>query len=181
MIKYFGSFTESQEESLGLTLQFNPLLLQARWQKYGLPVDFLADYLTHFAPPFTPELKGSVIYIANELIENAMKFHHDTTPARPIVLQLTMTADTLYFYLTHSITPAAQTTLQTFIQRLLTADLAQLYAQQVTLKESQLGYLTMLNDYLAHLAWKFETLNERIEVTTMVKVNLQRPRYSPPI
>jgi hypothetical protein len=44
--------------------------------------------------------------------------------------------------------------------------------------ESHLGFLTMLNDYQARLAWKFETIQQEPEiilVTTMVELDIIRP------
>jgi hypothetical protein len=44
-------------------------------------------------------------------------------------------------------------------------------------KDSGLGFLTMLNDYNARLAWRFETVQTRPEVTlvtTMVQLPIVR-------
>src|SRR6266481_4621306 len=67
-----------------LTLAFSPISapLRSRWRNNGLSADFLGDYVTTFLPangalPASGrrqnEVKHAVTYIANELLENAMK------------------------------------------------------------------------------------------------------------
>ncbi|MBD0343963.1 MAG: hypothetical protein ICV63_03840 [Coleofasciculus sp. Co-bin14] len=67
---------------------------------------------------------------------------------------------------------------QAYIKELTTSDPSELYMHQlensaVDESESRLGLLTMMNDYLAKLGWKFETLqkdSQVITVTTMVEL-----------
>src|SRR5882724_10413818 len=77
-----------------LTLAFSPLSvpLRSRWRNNGLSADFLGDYVLTFLPAeggFKPdsamqkEIKHAVIFIANELLENAMKYHQKSQ-ATPI-------------------------------------------------------------------------------------------------
>jgi hypothetical protein len=69
-----------------LTLAFSPTSapLRSRWRNNGLSADFLGDYVTTFLPANGTlpafkrrqnEVKHAVTYIANELLENAMKYH----------------------------------------------------------------------------------------------------------
>src|SRR3954471_2690820 len=69
-----------------LTLAFSPLSapLCSRWRNNGLSADFLGDYVNTFLPTNGSvsaadsrqnEIKHAVTYIANELLENAMKYH----------------------------------------------------------------------------------------------------------
>jgi hypothetical protein len=69
-----------------LTLAFSPLSapLHSRWRNNGLSADFLGDYMTTLIPKEggtvtadvrQNEIRQAVIYIANELLENAMKYH----------------------------------------------------------------------------------------------------------
>jgi hypothetical protein len=96
-------------------------------------------------------------------------------------LSLYLTTDHLRFYLTNSFDPATLPQFQTFIQRLLTEDTQALYQQQlqanitVNDRQSHLGFLTMLNDYQAQLAWKFAFVPQQPEmtlVTTMVELTM---------
>ncbi len=189
MVQVFGDFSEdlpvSQE---GLTIAFSPisLPLKQRWQTNGLSADFMADYLAVFFPGNNPwatesdtaEVKSAVSFIANELIENAMKFN-DEQSSYPISITLRMHTDRLVFQATNSVSPHALHSFQNYIRQLTTSDPNELYVQFMKVDDSEeagssgLGFLTMMTDYLAKLGWKFETVNtdpEIILVTTMVQL-----------
>ena len=81
-----SNYGERAGECEYLTLAFSPSSapLRSRWRNNGLSADFLADYVTTVLPTKEgvpalesrqKELKHSVGYIANELLENAMKYH----------------------------------------------------------------------------------------------------------
>src|SRR5918999_1510955 len=86
MAQIFGDFIDTQEgrgEYLKIGFSPNSISLQQRWRNNGLSADFLADYLSTFFPGEDPdsaerqtEIKDAVSYVANELLENAMKFSY---------------------------------------------------------------------------------------------------------
>ncbi len=173
-----------------LVVCFSPssVPLQQRWRNNGLSADFLADYLATFFPvgeggatDTRAEVKSAVSYIANELLENAMKFNDEASPL-PISIRLQMREDQLVFFVANSISSRAVSKFQAFIRELLTSDPGELYirqlernAQSETLSGSGLGFLTMMNDYLAKLGWKFETVQkdpDLIRVTTRVQLTI---------
>ncbi len=93
MTETFGDFIE-QEGGSGeyLKIGFHPtsIPLQQRWRNNGLSADFLADYLSTFFPgeddealDKQAEIRDAVNYIANELLENAMKYSY--TPSQHAV------------------------------------------------------------------------------------------------
>ncbi|MCP2727326.1 slr1658 superfamily regulator [Limnofasciculus baicalensis] len=193
MTQIFGEFNEiltpSQEY---LVLQFSPssIPLKHRWRNNGLSADFMAYYFMTFFPGSEEdgdtdskqaEIKGAVSYIANELIENAMKFNDETSP-HPISISLHLHQDKLIFLTTNSISPENVSDFQAYIQQLITSDTEELYISQLeknaedeTCTASRLGVLTMINDYLAKVGWKFETVQEEqkiIAVTTMVQLTV---------
>lgn len=192
MIDIFGKFVEHQFSSEEyLLLKFSPtsVPLKQRWRNNGLSADFMADYLTTFFPgdendPGTVErqndIKSAVSYIANELLENAMKFS-DEKVAEPISIQLHLLADKVIFLTTNSIPNQMVEGFQAYIRTLMASDPGEMYIQQLekqaedetVIGNSGLGYLTMLNDYTAELGWKFEiveTETEFVRVTTMVQL-----------
>lgn len=193
MIKIFGDFIENLPDSPEyLILGFSPssVPLQQRWRNNGLSADFLADYLTTFFPargkdPHTrykqEEIKGAVSYIANELLENAMKFNDDRT-TYPIGLSLQLQSDCLIFRISNSIATESVKDFQNYIEKLTSVDTQEMLIAQLeqnALEEngssSRLGYLTMIEDYGAKLGWKFETVQKEptiIAVTTMVQLNI---------
>ncbi len=192
MIQTFGDFIEWPTSQEYLIIGFSPssIPLKQRWRNNGLSADFLADYLTSFFPgseeePSTidrqAEIKSAVSYIANELLENAMKFN-DETSEYPIDIKLQLESDRVIFSVANSIPPQAVDKFQAYIQHLLASDPSELYIQQVeknaaddSCTDSGLGLLTMLSDYTAKIGWKFQTVQkdpEVIAVTTMVQLRV---------
>ena len=192
MIQTFGDFIEQSASQEYLIIGFSPssIPLKQRWRNNGLSADFLADYLTSFFPgneddPSTidrqAEIKSAVSYIANELLENAMKFN-DETSEYPIDIKLQLESDGVIFSVANSIPPKAVGKFQAYIQQLLASEPSELYIQQLennaaneSCTGSGLGLLTMLSDYTAKIGWKFQTVQkdpEVIALTTMVQLRV---------
>jgi len=189
--QFFGDCVENVPTSQEyLVLGFSPssVPLKQRWRNNGLSADFLADYLVTFFPgneenpnslAQQAEIKSAVSYIANELLENAMKFSDDASDY-PISIALHLQNDKLIFLTTNTIPPHAVGKFQAFLEELTLSDPEELYIQQLEKNAqdesgaaSQLGFLTMINDYLAKIGWKFETVQQEpevITVTTMVQL-----------
>jgi len=173
--KIFGEFNdELSENSEFLMLGFSPnsVTTKQKWENNSLSADFLADYLSNFFPvddndPTTSErqeeLQGAVSYIANELLENAMKFSSEEL--YPVSLQVHLYDDHLLLSLTNSVYQDKLESFHSFIEELLNNDPQELYMARMAnfeedenLHVSRLGLLTMINDYNAKLGWKFESL-----------------------
>lgn len=191
MTQTFGDFVElSEGEGEYLKIGFLPtsIPLQQRWRNNGLSADFLAGYMSTFFPgedrtstERQAEVKDAVSYIANELLENAMKFSYASSQ-HTVSIEMTLEADVIGLYTINSIDPGKIEAFQQFIQRLLTGDPDTLYMEQLERNAeddsdgaSGLGFLTMLNDYGATLAWKFADRaqdEEGVTVTTMVRLTV---------
>lgn len=192
MIQTFGNFIEPSPSQEYLIIGFSPssIPLKQRWRNNGLSADFLADYLTTFFPgnqddssilTRQAEIKSAVSYIANELLENAMKFN-DENSHYPIDIKLQLKKDGLIFSVANSIPPLSVDKFQAYIQKLLVSDPSEMYIDQLeknaadeNCSDSGLGLLTMLNDYSAKMGWKFEIVQkdpEVIAVTTMVQLTV---------
>ena len=189
MTRIFGHFiARKDDQGEYLKIGFSPtsLPIQQRWRNNGLSADFLADYLSTFFPgddraaaERQAELKSAVGYVANELLENAMKFSYAPSQ-HAIHLAMYLEAEAVSLYVTNSIDPHAVAAFQQTIERLLTEDIDTLYVAQLTHNAagdsadgSGLGYLTMLHDYGVALAWKFApSLQDPavVTVTTMVRL-----------
>ena len=93
----FGDFAhELSNSGECLTLSFLPSArpLHERWRNNGLSADFLSDYFSTFLPSdnhHKDDIRGAVSYIANELLENAMKFC-DYENKAPVTLYLDLEA-----------------------------------------------------------------------------------------
>nr|WP_317269215.1 DUF6272 family protein [Arthrospira sp. PLM2.Bin9] len=191
MKKIFGEFFEAPSTSNEfLVIGFSPtsVPLKQRWRNNGLSANFMADYVTTFFPKTEEEqdsvsrqmeVKSAVSFVANELLENAMKFS-DESSTYPIKIQLFLQHDNLSFFVANTINKDAVSSFQDYIQELLSSDPQEMYIHQVEKNvendtESGLGYLTMVNDYMAKLGWKFETLEQdpsQTIVTTMVQLTI---------
>lgn len=188
MAEVFGEFVEKgRKDQEFLAIGFSPtsIPLQQRWRNNGLSAGFLSDYLSSFFPgddsasaERREEIKSAVSYIANELLENAMKFNYAPSEY-PISIGMHLDQDKVRFYVTNSIGPDAVAAFQDLIRRLLTEDTNHLYIETLEKNEGEenagsgLGYLTMINDYAARLGWKFEPCPDDrkvTKVTTLVQL-----------
>ncbi|RCJ42050.1 hypothetical protein A6770_35340 [Nostoc minutum NIES-26] len=184
MTKIFGDFIEELLDSKEyLEIVFSPasVPLKQRWRTNGLSADFMADYFAVFftSSDVKTEVKSAVSFIANELLENAMKFK-DETSDYVISVSLKLYEDKLVLVTTNSVNFQRLRKLQTFIQQLTTCDPSELYIRQLennandnTHSASGLGFLTMMNDYMTKIGWKFETVQQTTEViivSTMVQL-----------
>ncbi len=189
--KIFGDFIDnlpSIKEYLIVSFSPSSAPLQKRWRNNGLSADFLADYLSGFlnyeeqdtnSSTKQSEVKDAIGYIANELLENAMKYNNRDSTA-PITIQIHLIDNKIIFQITNSIHEREVKTLKSHIHELVSLDPQELYITKLesnAIEEngatSGLGFLTMVNDYGATLGWRF---NESIEnypeitVTTMVQI-----------
>ncbi len=189
MNRVFGEFEEStvDRETELLTLKFSPnsVPLKQRWRNNGLSADFMADYVTTFFP-YTKddiasqnrqnEIKSAVNYIANELLENAMKYSSEMKEY-PIEIHLLLEKDKIVFYETNTASKKDIDAFVSYIENLEKKGATALYFERLEkmavdgLEEgSGLGYATMINDYNAKLSWSFVEVNKDFTtVTTMVK------------
>jgi hypothetical protein len=173
-IQTFGEFTDTIPASDEyLTLHFSPSSAprRRRWGNYGLSADFLGDYFAAFFPgDEVPDskinrqntVKAAVSYIANELLENAVKYNQDTENL-PISISLYLYERQIIFHAVNYAETSRVEQYQQFIAQLLTSDIDELYMQQLEKTatgsgSSSMGILTMMNDYSARFGWKFESL-----------------------
>jgi len=185
MVQTYGDFVPIQPdpESEYLNLSFSPSSapLMQRWRNNGLSADFLGDYVTTFFPgedddaraqQQQTEIRGAVSYIANELLENAMKYS-DGDSGVPISISLFMRSDLLAFITSNGVGNKDAVAFHAFIANLQRGNAGELFIQrleQSALCEndtgSGLGYLTMINDYGAQLAWQFSRSRSGAEIAT---------------
>jgi hypothetical protein len=196
MDQIFGDFIERfppDRDSLELNFTPSSVPIKKRWRNQRLSAHFVADYLANFIPfdqddssteKRIKETKGAISYIANELLENAMKFNLEF-PGSKVKFGICFMGDgdfVAVIFATNYIGIEGATKFQAFIKVLLASDPEEMYIQQVeasaedaNLEISGLGFLTMLNDYGAKLGWQFTSMSgqpEIVEVTTMAQVSV---------
>jgi hypothetical protein len=197
MSQIFGEFIEEfprEYDSLELSFTSSSQLIKQRWRNNRLSAYFVADYCSNLLPidkdaPQGEEriksLKDAVSYVGNELLENAMKFNEGVKPyPQKVQFGIHFLEDidkvTAVIFTKNNISIQKFEEFQAFIDKLLSADLNDLYLQQIqetaedeNSEASGLGLLTTINDYSAKLGWKFEpdpSNPQMIAVTTMAQV-----------
>jgi hypothetical protein len=168
-----GKSVEIPREGEYLTLAFSPssVPLHSRWRNNGLSADFLGDYVTTFMPAMDGladstsrqnEIKHAVTYIANELLENAMKYHARDLEV-PIKMHLELTCDQIKVSVSNAIGTAQAERYKAFVELLKSEDVQDLIVkrQEESAKSDEstvscLGIMTMIADYDAQLDWTFE-------------------------
>ena len=189
MQQIFGDFLEQDEDQEHLVIHFSPtsVPLPQRWRNSGLSADFVAEYWSTFLEigdifscDRQQEIKGAINYIANELLENGMKF--TCQPENHAVrLGLYFYQHEFRFYASNAIDSQEIKKFQEYLRKLSTQDPLDLYIRQIERNAagestgSHLGLLSIINDYQARMAWKFETGIQTPSVTvvtTMVQLPL---------
>ncbi|MEM9923637.1 MAG: DUF6272 family protein [Cyanobacteria bacterium P01_D01_bin.50] len=186
----FGDFVERPQQDEHLTLGFSPsaIPIRKRWRNNGLSADYIANYLATYFPTKDnenysieklAEMKSAVSYIANELLENSMKYANQNA-LYPITLHTQLDNDKIRLFVDNSLVPEQAENFQNFIKELMNSDPDELFirkleenAESENTESSGLGFLTMINDYSAKLAWKFDTVEQDsplMTVTTMVEL-----------
>ena len=199
--RIFGNyFEELSEEIDSLEMTFSPSdrSIRQRWKNKRLSAQFIAEYFTAFLPIDDNDLDGerrikegksAIAYVANELLENAMKFNDEESNFK-VRLGVYFIEDmsvkdkeiAALLFATNSVTSEDIEKFQTFLEQLLNNDPEELYVTQVEksmedehAEASGLGFLTMINDYSAKLGWKFETIDKDLPihtVTTMARITV---------
>ncbi|HIK09938.1 MAG TPA: ATP-binding protein [Oscillatoriaceae cyanobacterium M33_DOE_052] len=166
---------------------------KSRWRTNGLSANFLADYLCTFLPVDEDnlgegrqrEIKSAVSYIANELLENAMKYA-DSSLYLPITVKLQLYADSIVITTNHGVSVKQGEKLLNFIKNFTNFSTEDSYFGYLEEKatvgsttESGLGFVTMMNYYNAKVGWELSPMlaieNTALwgyAVTTMVQLSL---------
>jgi hypothetical protein len=191
----FGDFIQQfppEHDSLELTFTPSSRPIKQRWRNNRLSAHFVADYLSSFLPVDEDDAsgekrikqsKGAVSYIANELLENAIKFTDDTSSYKVkfgihFIEEVEVTA---VIFASNCAKSEAANKLQAFIKELLSSDPNDLYLEQIEKnaetesETSGLGLLTMINDYSAKIGWRFETMPNSLDtilVTTVAQITV---------
>ncbi len=188
MHETLGQFVEPGITSEFVIMSFSTsrISIQDRWRNNSLSADFMADYWKTFLLSQKPDdqalasrLRSTVSYIANELLENAVKFHQHA-PGCSICLSIYQVGGCLRFYVSNSISANDTESFRQYLRTLLTEDPEELFFRQIERNalneestESHLGLLTLVNDYQARLGWKFEQADQMpdtVIVTTMAEL-----------
>lgn len=192
MTQIFGDFIEKPQTKEKLSIEFLPDSISVKdfWRNNDISANFIADFLTTFVAKNgkegdnmnrQAEVKSATSYIANELLENAVKYCHQTAQL-PISVKLYLERNKIRFFVTNTLSHLRAANLQGVIYQLANSNPEEFYINQLEKQsddeysfKSGLGFLSMINDYSAKLAWKFEAIQDKAQVmsvTTMVELTV---------
>lgn len=196
MEEFFGYFINTFPPDLDcLELTFIPSSKRQgnRWRNQRLSAHFVADYFAKFLPDRDnnsenkqriKETRGALSYVANELLDNAMKFNLETSQHKvKFGIHFWENSEPIaVMFATNSLKRQEAEEFKVFIQKLLASNPEDFYISQVEASAedenadiSGLGFVTMINDYHVKLGWKFESTDsnpEVVSVTTMAQLTM---------
>lgn len=150
-------FEDLSVEDSTLALTLFPERMPVRWSVCGAVAEYIAAYLS--PGEAHPELRNIANYVLNELVENAVKF----SSGPEIQVAAALGAGTLVLRVTNHIAVARCESVRARLASLLDGDPTELMVARVEANAeagpdsgSGLGYLTMMSDYSAQLAWHLE-------------------------
>src|SRR3569623_405536 len=159
----YGNFSHAlQSANFATTLRLVDGALALTWQHSGTTAAFLGDFYALRAAETGleyNEVRHSVGYLVNELLENALKFR------APGDIELTAGLSGARFELIVSnlVTEATAERFAALLAELTSRDPGELLIERLeanaadeTSSASGLGLLTLMNDYGARLGWNFD-------------------------
>jgi hypothetical protein len=136
--------------------------LELSWHHCSTASDFISELCAlrvHLPPSRIKEARHSVSYLANELIENAVKFRTSGT----VGIQVTMVGGNINLKVRNTIDAASAKRLQSLVSELMEGEPGDLLIRKIEAnaarsdsRESGLGLLTLISDYGVRFAWAFE-------------------------
>ncbi|MGK7907817.1 MAG: DUF6272 family protein [Synechococcus sp.] len=167
---------------------FNYQLLKEEYRNNGLLVNHYSFgeialqfmktlHASYFEQGFlsATEIRQSVDYIANELLENSIKYSDET--ATKINLKIHVNKQRIIVESTNLISKNRSETFLNYLQNLMYSDPSELYIRQLEKNSSDnnksgLGLLSMIHDYRAEINWKFTSTELNHSVLSCIIVRL---------
>ncbi|NTI64032.1 ATP-binding protein [Agrobacterium rhizogenes] len=157
--------------ALRLRLLDGPLHLA--WKHSAITSDFIAEMIAlscRLSIQRYKVVRHDIGYLTNELIENAIKFRTQGD----IVIEALVETDSFRMRVSNFVDEETAVRFQRFLSGVTTGDPGELLIQQIEASvaasgnTSGLGLLTLMSDYQAHLAWRFEDdgLHKRTKLET---------------
>ena len=144
-------------------IQFCAAQLALKWAHCSICADFLSQWYTNVlsAHGFGGKLKDAghgISYMANELIENAVKFRADGD----VDIAAGLAGNLFVLEIGNWITEETSRSFQGLLEEITNCDPGELLIERIEANAaghsggSGLGILTLMNDYGAKISWHFE-------------------------
>ena len=171
-MKQFGDISRNNgTEAFSLKLVISDGPLGVSWQHASETCEFLGDVfaLRHARNGADyNDARHSIIYLVNELLENAIKFRVPGT----IRVECSLHEGNFELTVRNETSAEVATRFQTLIEELISRDPGELLIERIEANAadenssgSGLGLLTLMNDYGARLGWDFRTSTSGAAVT----------------
>jgi hypothetical protein len=146
-----------------LALQFHTTHLPLRWTHCSSTANFLASYYAglfrlEYTAAQARDLTHSIGYLANELLENAVKFRTDGD----VAVEAGLHGADFVLRLANHISPETSIGFQVLLEEITAGDPGDLLLQRIEANAadehssgSGLGLLTLMNDYGVRFCWTF--------------------------
>lgn len=154
--------------------------IDLNWNHCGITAEFLGDFYALGCAKSEQaynEVRHSIGYLVNELLENAVKFRHPGD----IVVQSSLEAGRFELKVSNLIDAKTAAKFQVLLADVTSRDPGDLLierieanAADVSSNGSGLGLLTLMNDYGARLRWEFHDVgeNEPIRLETFAVLDI---------
>ena len=180
-LQYNGGYSEAK-------FSYNYQLLYEEYSKNGLLINhysfgeialqFMKNlHAGYFEEGFlsATEVRHSVNYIANELLENSIKYSDKS--ATKINLGISVTKEIITVESTNLISNSRSEIFLNYLQKIKHSDPSEMYIKQIEKNlsdnnKSGLGLLSMIHDYKAEISWKFTSIDRSHTVLSRVVVRL---------
>ncbi|MGK9171231.1 hypothetical protein KXR53_33380 [Inquilinus limosus] len=155
--------------------------LQLSWHHCATTSDFISELCAlrvRLPAPRIRDTRHSVSYLANELIENAVKFRTSGT----VGIQAAMAGDNFSLKVKNTIEVESARRLQLLISEITEGEPSDLLIRRIEANaarpdsaESGLGLLTLMSDYGVRFAWAFEPADRggQVGLETYARLSLQ--------
>jgi len=165
-------------------IQFCAEQLALKWAHCSMCADFLSQWYANVltANGFSGKLNDAghgISYLANELIENAIKFR----AAGDVNIQTGLAGNLFVLEIGNWIAEGTSRSFQALLEEITKGDPGELLIERIeanaagTSNGSGLGLLTLMNDYGAKISWRFEkketTADSPVHLTTTAQLNLE--------
>jgi hypothetical protein len=165
-------------------IQFCTAQLALKWAHCSVCADFLSQWYTNVlsASGFAGKLKDAghgIAYMANELIENAVKFR----AGGDVDIQAGLAGNVFVLEIGNWIADATSRSFQGLLEEITNGDPGDLLIERIEANAagqssgSGLGLLTLMNDYGAKISWRFEkkdiAADGPVHLTTTAQLNLE--------
>ena len=164
MISHYGIIPPDRADSVAITrVVLRDGALELRWFHCSETAEFLGDYFSVQAR--AAKLNGrdaqhSIGYMANEILENAVKFR--ALGLGDIEIEASLQGSAFEMRVTHFVEASVGARFQELLTELLKRDPGELLIERIEANAadnssggSGLGILTLMSDYGASLGWSF--------------------------